>query len=188
VPDSTYSYTLDAYDQAGNRSAISAPLQVTTLAQPGSQISLRPEEDTYVNADNPSFIYGTAVSLRVDGSPDIHAYLRFIVTGLNGRKIIRARLMLYTKSGTTQGIQVRAVTGNSWSELGTDYFNAPALGDLLTSSSSAKEATWITFDMTPFITGEGRFDFGLTTDSSTAANMASRETGADAPQLILDLH
>jgi len=187
MPDTAYSYALDAFDQAGNRSAISAPLQVNTLAQPGNQIFLRPVEDTYVNAENPTSIYGTAGSLRVDGSPDIHAYLRFIVAGLNGRKIIQARLMLYTKSGTARGIQVRALAGSSWSEMGSDYNNAPALGDVLAFSPTANNATWIAFDLTPYITGEGRFDFGLTTLSATAVNLASREAGAEAPQLILDL-
>jgi chitodextrinase len=187
MPDTTYFYALDAYDQAGNRSAISAHLQVNTLAQPGNQILLQPEEDTYVNADNPSSTYGTAGSLRVDASPDVHAYLRFVVTGLNGKTITRARLMLYTKNGTAQSIQVRAVTGNSWSELGSDYDNAPALGDPLAFSPPANDAAWIAFDLTPYITGEGRFDFGLTTDGTTAVSLASREAGAEAPQLILDL-
>jgi chitodextrinase len=188
MPDTTYSYALDAYDQAGNHSAVSAPLQVNTPAQPGNQIFFRPEEDTYVNAANPTTVYGTAVSLRMDSSPDIHAYLRFIVSGLNGKKITQARLMLYTKSGTARGIQVRAVTGNSWSELGSDYNNAPAIGDLLASSTPTDNAAWIALDLTPYVTGEGRFNFALVTNSSTAVSLASREAGAEAPQLIIDLH
>jgi hypothetical protein len=187
MPGAAYTYGIDAYDKAGNHSAISAPLQVITPAQPGNQVFFRPEEDTYVNASNPTEIYGTAVSLRMDGSPDIRTYLRFLVTGLNGRKITQARLMLYTKSGTSRGIQLRAVTGNSWNELGSNYNNAPALGDLLASSTSAGGATWIALDLTSYITGEGRFDFALATDSATAVSLASRETGAEAPQLILDL-
>jgi hypothetical protein len=187
MPDTTYFYALDAYDQAGNHSTISAHLQVNTLAQPSNQIFLAPEEDIYVNSDNPTSMYGKADLLRVDASPDIHAYLRFVVTGLNGRKIARARLMLYTKNGTAQGIQVRNVTGNAWSEQGSNYDNAPALGDPLAFSPPANDAAWIAFDITPYITGEGRFDFGLTTDSTTAVSLASRESGANAPQLILDL-
>ena len=187
LPDNTYNYALDAFDQAGNHSAISAPIQVTIPAQPGNQIFLRPSEDTYVNSENPNTVYGTANTLRIDASPDIHAYLRFIVTGLNGKTIIRARLMLYTESGAARGIQVRSVVGNVWNELGTNYFNAPILGSQLAVSSPAESGTWITLDVTPYVTGEGRFNFGLVTDSITAVHLTSRETGANAPKLSLDL-
>jgi chitodextrinase len=187
MPDTAYNYALDAYDRAGNHSAVSASLQVNTPAQPGNLIFLRPEEDTYVSADSPASIYGTANTLRVDASPDIHAYLRFVVTGLDGKKIIRARLLLYTKSGTARGIQVRAVMDKPWNELGTSYNNAPALGDQLALSPAADSDTWIALEVTPYVTGEGRFNFGIVTDSTTAINLASRETEADAPQLVLDL-
>jgi hypothetical protein len=187
LPGTTYNYALDAYDQAGNHSAISAPVQVTTPAQPGNQIFLRPSEDTYVNADNPNSVYGTANTLRIDASPDIHAYLRFFVTGLNGKTITRARLMLYTESDAVRGIQVMSVVGIVWNELGTNYYNAPAMGAQIAFSPPADSATWIALDVTPYVTGEGRFNFGIVTDSITAIHLASRETGANAPKLSLDL-
>jgi hypothetical protein len=187
LPDNTYNYALDAFDQAGNHSAISAPIQVTIPAQPGNQIFLRPSEDTYVNSENPNTVYGTANTLRIDAAPDIHAYLRFIVPGLNGKTIIRARLMLYTESGAVRGIQVRSVVGNVWNELGTNYYNAPSLGDQLASSLPAESGAWITLDVTPYVMGEGRYNFSLVTDSITAIHLASRETGANAPKLSLDL-
>jgi hypothetical protein len=188
LPDSAYSYALDAYDQAGNHSAISAPVQVAIPAQPGAQIFLLPSEDTYINAENPNSIYGTAKTLRIDASPEIHAYLRFVVTGLNGKTITRARLMLYTESGAARGIQAVSVVGNLWNELGTNYYNAPALGSQLAFSPPAESATWITLDVTSSVTSEGRFNFGIVTDSTTAVHLASRETGANSPKLSLDLH
>lgn len=188
LPGTTYSYTLDAYDQAGNHSAISSPVQVTTPSQPGAQVFILPEEDTYINAESPNSIYGTAKTLRIDASPDIHAYLRFVVTGLNGKTITRARLMLYAESGATRGIQVMSVVGNVWNELGTNYFNAPVLGSLLAASPPTKSDNWIALDVTSYVTGEGRFNFGIVTDSTTGVHLASRETGADSPKLSLDLH
>lgn len=187
MPDISYSYALDAYDQAGNHSAVSAPLQVTTPAEPGSLIFLLPVADTYVNADSPTFIYGAASTLRVDASPDVHAYLRYNVYGLNGKTINRARLMLYTKSGVPRDIQVVAVADGNWDELTTNYNNAPTLGGQLALSPAAEAATWITLDVTPYIAGEGTFNFGVVADGKTAISLASREAGANAPQLILDL-
>jgi acid phosphatase type 7 len=125
--------------------------------------------------------------LRMDASPDIHAYLRFIVSGLNGKTIFRARLMLYTKSSAALGLRVMAVADNTWNELDTNYNNAPALGDKVALASQAETASWVEFEVTPYVTGEGRFNFGIITNSITAVSLASRETGANAPQLILDL-
>jgi hypothetical protein len=149
---------------------------------------LLPSEDTYINAESPNSVYGTAKTLRIDASPDVHAYLRFIVTGLNGKTITRARLMLYTESGTARGIQVMSVVGNTWNELGTNTFNAPDLGSMLAASFPAESDTWIVLDVTPYVTGEGRFNFGIITESTTAVHLASRESGANSPKLSLDLH
>jgi len=188
TPGTTYSYAIEAYDQAGNHSAISAPVQVTIPGKPGNQVFFLPEEDTYVNAESPDSVYGTSKTLRIDASPNIHAYLRFVVTGLNGKTIARARLMLYTESGTARGIQVVSVLGNTWNELGTNYHNAPALGEQLAVSPPTENGTWIALDVTPYITGEGRFNFGIITDSPTAIHLASRESGPNSPKLSLDLH
>ena len=43
--------------------------------------------DTYVNSGSPTTNYGSATVWRVDGSPDLHAYLRFTVQGLAGYSI-----------------------------------------------------------------------------------------------------
>ena len=40
-------------------------------------------------------------------------------------------------------------------------------------------------DVTAYITGDGTYSFGITDPSSTAINLASRESGANAPQLVI---
>jgi len=40
--------------------------------------------------------------------------------------------------------------------------------------------------VTAYIAGNGTYNFGLTTPSSTAISFASREAGANAPQLIIE--
>jgi hypothetical protein len=43
-------------------------------------------------------------------------------------------------------------------------------------------------DVTAYLTGEGTFNFAITTSGTSAINLSSRESGANAPQLIIDLH
>ena len=45
--------------------------------------------------------------------------------------------------------------------------------------------TWITVDITSLITGNGTFSVAIKGVDSTAVSLASRESGANAPQLIV---
>jgi chitodextrinase len=187
LPLTTYRYAVQAYDKAGNRSALSAVAVMNTPAMPTTLIFL-PVADTYVNAATPASIYGVATSMRVVSTPSLRSYLRFTVTGLGGKAISRARLMVFTSSGATQGIRAWAVANNTWSELTTNFSNAPTLGRQLAASAAASAGTWITLDVTGYVTGAGSFNLGLTTPGTVLVNLASRESGANSPRLILDLH
>jgi hypothetical protein len=44
---------------------------------------------------------------------------------------------------------------------------------------------WISMDVTSYITGNGTYNLALTTPGSTAISLASRESGANAPQLVI---
>jgi chitodextrinase len=185
-PASTYQYSVDAFDLAGNHSAASTPVQVTTPAA-STSLTFLPVADTYVNAASVTTIYGKVTTLRTDASPDVHSYLRFSVTGLAGKAIGRARLLIFANSGANPGIKALTVADNTWSEAATNYSNAPVLGSLLATSPAVVAGTWITLDVTAYITGEGSFNFGVASDNATAISLAAREAGANAPQLILDL-
>ena len=150
-----------------------------------ASVTFAPVADTYVDSGNPTTTHGSATTIRLDGSPDIHAYLRFIVSGLSGVTITRVRLLLFANNIDSKGIQAFAVADNAWSELATNYNTAPALGSLLVSSSSFPIG-WVTLDVTSYVAGNGTYSLGVTNLSSTAISMASRESGANSPQLIID--
>ncbi|HEX6035657.1 MAG TPA: DNRLRE domain-containing protein, partial [Anaerolineales bacterium] len=78
------------------------------------------------------------------------------------------------------------VSNNTWTESTINYSNAPVLGSTLGSTSPVSAGAWITIDITPYITGNGTYNLALTTPGSTAISLASRQSGANAPQLILE--
>jgi hypothetical protein len=41
-------------------------------------------------------------------------------------------------------------------------------------------------DVTAYITGNGTYNLALTTPGSTAVSLASRQSGANAPQLVVE--
>jgi hypothetical protein len=78
------------------------------------------------------------------------------------------------------------VSVNSWSETAINYDNAPVVGSVIGSSVPVGAGVWITLDVTAYISGNGTYTVGLTTPGSTAISFASRESGATAPQLIVE--
>jgi chitodextrinase len=185
-PSTTYSYSIDAYDLAGNYSAQSSPVGVTTPAMQSSLL-FNVGADTYVNAGSPTYNYGSATVWRVDYSPDLHSYLRFTVQGLAGYPIYHAYLKVYANTNSSYGINLLSVADNSWDENSVTYNTAPALGTVLGTSSSFTSGTWVSFDVTPYVTGEGTYSFGVTTPGSSTVSFAAKESGINAAQLEVDL-
>ena len=65
------------------------------------------------------------------------------------------------------------------------YNNAPPLGNQIGSIGAFRSSSWITIDVTPLVTGNGTFSLAITGLNATAVSLASRETGANVPLLIV---
>jgi hypothetical protein len=139
-----------------------------------------------VNADSPTTNYGSLTTLRIDGSPIVRSYLRFDVQGLSG-SVTRATLRIFANSASTSNCVANGVSDNTWTESTINYNNAPPLGSALGSSSPIVTGQWISIDVTAYITGNGTYNLALTTPGSTAVSLASRQSGANAPQLIIEI-
>ncbi|MDH4146984.1 MAG: metallophosphoesterase, partial [Acidimicrobiia bacterium] len=81
LPQTTYTYGVQAFDAAGNRSAVVNAAPVTTPATP-AVLNFAANADSYVSDSAPTTNYGTANLVRVDASPIQRSYLRFSVSGL----------------------------------------------------------------------------------------------------------
>jgi hypothetical protein len=120
----------------------------------------------------------------VDGSPIVRSYLRFNVQGLNGTPT-KVTLRIFANSAASAGAVASNVSDNSWTESTVNYNNAPPVGNALGSSGTIGAGTWISIDITAYITGNGTYNLALITPGSTAISLASRESGANAPQLVI---
>jgi hypothetical protein len=95
-------------------------------------------------------------------------------------------LRIYANSSSSSGFIVYAVSNNTWTETTINYSNAPALGNSAGSSNGFTAPVWTTVNITSLVTGNGTINLALATSSSTAISLASRESGANAPQLIVE--
>lgn len=166
----------------------SATATATASAAPSATVTggaaVGPAADAYVSQSNPTINYGTAKALRVDGSPTNTAYLRFNVSVTGTLKSVK--LNLFVNSTSRTGFDVSTVANTTWSETAITYNNAPAVATKPVGSSGPIAASgWVTIDLTAIVKANGLYSFALTTQSTGAISVASREAGANAPQLII---
>lgn len=142
--------------------------------------------DAYVNELYPDNNFGNRTAVRVDGSPILHSYIRFNIQNLAGT-VLRATLRIYAGSNGHFGYKVWGVADNNWEESTITYLNAPKMSGTMTGASGIfTKDVWTSIGVTPFITGNDLLSLGLSTDGPTQINLASRESGVNAPQLVIE--
>jgi hypothetical protein len=137
-----------------------------------------------VLASNPTTNYGTLGRLDVD-SPGEESYLRFTVSGVSGT-VQNATLRFFVTNGSSNGPSIYG-TDNTWTETGITWNNRPAATTgAIANLGAATVNTWVEYNVTAYITGNGTFDLVLLPDSTAGVTFTSRE-GTSPPQLVLTL-
>jgi len=159
-----------------------------------TSLSFQPIQDAYVKSSTPASTFGTTATLRArkSSSETMTSYLKFEVSGVSG-PVQRATLRLYVTDASSDGGAVYSVsnkyegTTTSWIESGLNWNNAPAIsGTALSSVSSAAAGVWVEFEVTPAITGDGMYSFGLKNSASDAVYYGAKES-TDKPQLVIQI-
>jgi chitodextrinase len=184
-PSTTYMYTVNAKDAAGNTSAQSAPVSVTTPATVGN-LTFASVADAYIEQDLATTNFGTKTSVQVDGSPVKRSLLRFTVAGVGTHGVASAKLRLYCVDPSSFGGEIRSVTG-TWSETTVTWSTSPAFGASAVSSvGSVVAGQWYEFNVSPLVTGNGDVTIGLLSTNTNGADYTSREgVAAQRPQLVV---
>ena len=187
-PNTTYTYTVVAYDRAGNASDPSNSVTVTTPAGV-TTLTFTPTADAYVRSDQPTANFGSATSIQVDNSPVKNFLLKFTVSGVGGRPVTNAKLRLYCVDPSDRGGDFHAPADPTaaWSEQTVTWNTAPAAaGATIGSLGSVSSGSWYEVSLSSLITGDGTYSLRITSPSSNGADYSSKE-GANAPQLVLSL-
>ncbi|MCG8606166.1 IPT/TIG domain-containing protein, partial [bacterium] len=128
--------------------------------------------------------------VRETSTSTINTFLKFDVTGLGGT-VGSATLRLYVEDASNDGGSIYAVsnsydsTSTPWTEDGLIWDNAPVIaGTPLSSVGAAAVGEIAEFDLTPAITADGMYSFGIQNGSSDAVKYQSKE-GITPPELVL---
>ncbi|WP_395856392.1 DNRLRE domain-containing protein [Cystobacter fuscus] len=144
-----------------------------------------PSADARVEESLPTSNFGGEDDLGADLSPRLESYLRFSVSGLKG-KVTRATLRLYASDGTSDGPRLFR-SGGGWTEGGLTWNNRPALLEgPVDDKGSLSSNTWVEFDVTSLVRGNGELNFALVATSGNGTDFGSRESSGELrPQLIV---
>jgi hypothetical protein len=176
-----YTFTVQATNAIGPGPS-SSPSNAVTPAGITGPPTFTPTADAYVSSGAKTTNFGTATTLQVGTGPTLHSYLLFDVEGLSG-PVSTVTLKLWTVTSGS-GASVHA-TSTGWTETGLTYNTAPAYGATVSTVSNFAAGTWISYNVTSLVTGNGVVAFAYTSASSTPISFASREDAAHAPQLVV---
>ncbi len=175
-----YTFTVRAKDAAGNQSAASSGLTVTTNAGTApTTATLTPVADTDTQSDVAA---GTNTSLNASQWNTL--FVKFNLSTLSGT-VSSAKLRVYKNNTNTGTLNVNGASPDSWTEGGAK----PTLGGLITTAPMGGTAGYIEIDVTGTVNAEAAGDdlvtFGLTTNLGGWTGFNARENAANKPQLVV---
>ena len=185
TPTATYTPTATATFTPTN-TATFTPTNTFTPTPTATPTSLTfiANADSYVREGKNSN-YGTNIHLWVDGDTGntYETYLMFSISGITGT-IKSATLRVYSSSFTADGPTIYA-TSNNWTETGINWSTQPAITSSgLDIVSAISNHTWVEYNVTAQVTGDGTYSFVLVPTSTDAVSFSARE-GNDPPQLVI---
>ena len=152
---------------------------------PSGPITFGPDADALVQQALPDQNAGTSTSLRADKSPNEESYLRFNVQA-GSQPITRATLRLWVRDGTADAPGVARSDSVTWSESGITWNTKPAYGPIGADVRQATTNTWLEYDVTSLVTGNGPVTFALVPQSTDGLTVDAKESGSNTPQLVLN--
>ncbi len=185
-PQTSYNYSVVAFDTPGNASSPSNLVAVMTT-DPPPVLSFAPSDDTYIESDQPNTSFGSSSQIVTDNSPIRDILIKFTVSGVVGRPVKSAILRLYNVNGSPFGGEFHRVLDTSWKEGTATWNSAPTVDlNILASLGGVTANNWYEVDVTSVVTGDGTFSFEGISSSGDGAYYSSKEgTVGFAPQLVV---
>ena len=167
---------------AGGAVAVARPEPAASATAP---LTFAAVADARVEQKHPSTNYYKD-PLRVEQATgaNVTSYVKFTTSGLVA-PVVSAKLRLRVASnGSSQGASLHT-TGTGWTEKGITWKTAPAKVALVGTVPKLPSSSWVEFDVTSAVTGNGTFAFVVSkTSGSDGADIKSREQ-TNGPQLVV---
>ena len=143
----------------------------------------KPVADTYVTAVRARANFGRSRALRVDGSPQTTAFVRFRLKRTTAPASVT--LLLRPESPGRTSYAVRRVEDDDWRERRLTYATAPPPSLRFASSRPVRRGAWSAVDVTSLVAaGDNEVTLAITTHGRQEISFGSRESGS-GPRLVV---
>jgi hypothetical protein len=100
-------------------------------------------------------------------------------------EVKEAKLRVFAPNGTGDGPAVHP-TSSGWTESQLTWNTKPAAtGPAVANTGAIAANSWVEYDVTSLVSGEGAYSFDLVGESSDSAQFSSRESAPNKPQLVI---
>jgi len=164
------------------------PTALPELNAVATSLTFIAEADAQVNESDPEANFGDSTFLQVDGAtdPGVESFIRFTVTGISDT-VQSVRLRVYDTTNDSDNGPAVYATEPTWNESRITWSSRPArVSGELDNKDAITTNTWVEYDVTSIVTGNGTFSFVLAADSKNATTFSSRQ-GSEPPQLVVTL-
>jgi hypothetical protein len=141
--------------------------------------------DATVDSARPHANFGRRSRLRVAAAPQARALLKFRLSGVAGQ-VHKATLRVFARRASSR-ISVASMRRVSWRERTVTWRSAPRSLRVLGSSKAVRGGTWVSFDVTSAVGGNGSYGFALLSSSGRKAFASSEARSTTrAPRLVVE--
>ncbi|WP_257453455.1 CBM96 family carbohydrate-binding protein [Archangium lipolyticum] len=147
---------------------------------------VEPHADGYASQSEPTRRSSGESQLLVDGSPRLESYLKFYVSIPTGWHVREAKLQLHAVDQTPDGPLLHRVS-DDWATYDFDWNTRPALlGAPLGNLGAIDANTWVEYDVSNVVGGEGAYSFGLVPESTNGVDFVSQDVPSSELRLTLE--
>jgi 3-phytase len=150
-------------------------------------LSFSPVADARVEEADPDANHGSSSYLATDREPctERRSYLKFEVSG-TASPVTSAKLRVYAKGATVDGPELRPVV-TDWDEGSISWNTRPAAtGRPVDDKGAIPANSWVEFDVTNLVSGDGTHAFRLSQYSYDGVTFASKEAASNQPELLVE--
>lgn len=146
----------------------------------------KPVADTYVTAVRSRANFGRSRALRVDGSPETTAFVRFRLKPKPATAPVASVTLLLRPGSAGKGrYAVRRVEDNEWRERRLTYATAPHPSMRFAASRPVQRGAWSAVDVTSLVAlGDDEVTLAITTHGRREISFGSRESRS-GPRLVV---
>ncbi|MDQ3539525.1 MAG: DNRLRE domain-containing protein [Chloroflexota bacterium] len=157
----------------------------TSVLDADTSVVFDASADAHVTHSKPTENFGREETLVADLEPRSEVFIRFDVAVM-GRPVTRATLRLWVTNPSSDVPELWISPHVSWAESELAWNTRPAVDDVVSNEEKVANKTWLEYDVTNAVGGDGSFTFALIPESNDGFAVNSREANDNQPELVIE--